>query len=77
MYDKLLTKVNVVDTSRFALKTQYDTDKSGLEQKINDTDKKISAKISKIEGKIPSISGLATVATLTAVEHKGFPALVI
>ena len=40
MYDKLVTKVNDIDISRFVLKTQYDTDKSGLEKKINDVDKK-------------------------------------
>ena len=30
VYDKLVTKVNAIDTSRFVLKTKYDTDKSGL-----------------------------------------------
>ena len=40
VYDKLVTKVNDIDISRFVLKTQYDTDKSGLEKKINDVDKK-------------------------------------
>ena len=29
-YDKLVAKVNSIDTSRFALKTKYDTDKSEL-----------------------------------------------
>ena len=33
MYDKLLTKVNKIDTSAFALKTKYDTDKPELEKK--------------------------------------------
>ena len=32
MYDKLVTKVNNIDSSRFVLKTKYDTDKSDLEQ---------------------------------------------
>ena len=27
VYDKLVTKVNSIDTSRFVLKTKYDTDK--------------------------------------------------
>ena len=27
-YDKLVDKVNIIDTSRFVLKTKYDTDKS-------------------------------------------------
>ena len=39
VYDKLVTKVNVINTSRFALRTQQNIDKSGLEKKINDTDK--------------------------------------
>ena len=37
VYDKLVAKVNNIDTSRFALKTKYDTDKSELENKIPDT----------------------------------------
>ena len=39
-YGKLATKVNIIDTSGFVLKTEYDTDKSDLEKKINDADKK-------------------------------------
>ena len=31
VYDKLVTKVNEIDTSRFVLKTKYDTDKLELE----------------------------------------------
>ena len=41
-YDKLVAKVNAIDTSGFFLKTQDDTDKSNLEKKLNDADKKIS-----------------------------------
>ena len=37
VYDKLVTKVNNIDTSGFVLKTNYDTDKSELENKIPDT----------------------------------------
>ena len=37
VYDKLLTKVNDIDTSGFVLKTKYDTDKLELENKIPDT----------------------------------------
>ena len=36
LYDKLVAKVNNIDTSGFVLKTKYDTDKSDLEKKIND-----------------------------------------
>ena len=37
VYDKLVTKVNNIDTSGFVLKTKYDTDKSELENKFPDT----------------------------------------
>ena len=42
MYDKLVAKVNNIDTSGFVLKIKYDIDKSDLEKKISDEDKKIS-----------------------------------
>ena len=75
VYDKLVAKVNSIDTSGFVLKTKYDTDKSELENKIPDTSGLVkktdyNAKITEIEGKIPSISGLATNAALTTVENK-------
>ena len=41
VYDKLVAKVNNIDTTEFALKTTYDTDKSDLEKKISNADKKI------------------------------------
>ena len=55
-YDKLVAKVNSIDTSGFVLKTKYYTDKSELENKIPDTSglvKKTNydAKIADIEGK--------------------------
>ena len=40
MCDKVVAKVNNIDTSGFILKTLYDTDKSNLENKISDRDKK-------------------------------------
>ena len=39
VYDKLVAKVNNIDTTGFVLKTTYDTDKSDLEKKISDADK--------------------------------------
>ena len=33
LYDKLVAKVNNIDTSVFVLKTKYDADKSDLEKK--------------------------------------------
>ena len=73
--DKLVAKVNSIDTSGFVLKTKYDRDKKELENEIPDTSGLVkktdyNAKITEIEGKIPSISGLATNAALTAVENK-------
>ena len=71
-YDKLVEKVDNIDTTGFVLKTNYDTDKSDLEKKISDTDKKtpdtsdrakktdLNAKITEIENKIPNITGSAT-----------------
>ena len=34
VYDKLVAKVNNIDTSDFVLKTKYNTDKTELENKI-------------------------------------------
>ena len=75
VHNKLVVKVNSIDTCTFVLKTKYDTDKTELEKKIPDTSGLVkktdyNAKITEIEGKIPSISGLATNAALTAVENK-------
>ena len=41
MYDKLVAKVNNIQTSGFVLKAKYDTDKLDLEKKISDGDKKV------------------------------------
>ena len=41
VYDKLVGKVNI-DTSGFVLKTKFNTDKSDLEKKTSDADKKNS-----------------------------------
>ena len=75
VYDKLVTKVNNIDTSGFVLKTKYDTDKSELENKIPDTSGLVkktdyNTKITKIGGKIPDISNLGTKMALTTVENK-------
>ena len=75
VYDKLVAKVNSIDTSGLVLKNNYDTDKLELKNKISDTKGLVkktdyNAKITEIDGKIPSISGLDTTAALTAVEDK-------
>ena len=36
VYEKLAAKVNSIDTSKFVLKTKYQTDKAELEKKIPD-----------------------------------------
>ena len=36
MYDKLVAKVNNIDTSDFVLTTEYNNDKTELEKKIPD-----------------------------------------
>ena len=82
VYNKLVAEVKNIDTSGFVLKTKYDTDKSDLEKKSSDANKKIpdtsrlvqkfdnNAKITEIENKIPSITALATTSALIASENK-------
>ena len=41
-YDRLVEKLDNIDTTAFVLKTTYDTDKSDLEKKIRDADKRKS-----------------------------------
>ena len=78
LYDKLGTKVNSIDSSRFVFKTKYGTDKNRLENKrqnnswywwtSNKTDH--NSKITEKESKISSISVLATNSELSTVENK-------
>ena len=75
IYDKLVAKVNSIDTSGFVSKTKYDADKKEIENKIAGTSSFVkktfyNAKIIEIEGKIPTISGLATNAALIEAENK-------
>ena len=71
VYDKLVAKVNNIDTSDFVLKTNYNGDKTELEKKIPKvTDFVKEAKLTELENKIPEISNLATKTGLTAVENK-------
>ena len=75
VYNKLVAKVNSINTKGFVLKTKYDTDKSEIENKIPDTSgivKKTdcNTKITEIESKIPSISGFFYNAVSNAVENK-------
>ena len=60
VYDKLVAKVNNIDTNDFVLKTKYQTDKTELEKKIPDvTDFVTKTNLSKLENKIPDVSSLA------------------
>ena len=75
VYDKLVAKVDNIDTSGFVLKNKYDTDKLELKNKIPDTSGLVKKtdydfKITDIEGKIPNISGLATKTASTTVKNK-------
>ena len=70
-YDKLVNKVNNIDTSGFVLKTTHNSDKTELEKKIPDvTDFVKKVKLTELENKIPDISNLATKIALTTVENK-------
>ena len=56
MYDKLVAKVNNIDTTDLVLKTKYIADKTKY--------------IAELENKIPDVSSLGTKTALTAVENK-------
>ena len=71
VYDKLVAKVNNIDTNDFVLKTKYQTDKTELEKKIPSvTDFVKKVKLTELENKIPDVSSLATKTALTTVENK-------
>ena len=74
-YNKLVNKVNNIDTSGFILNKKHNADKLELQKKIPDTSNLIKksdyiTEISEIENKIPDISNLATKTALAAVENK-------
>ena len=75
VYDKLVAKVNNIDTSDFVLKTKYNTSKTESEKKIPDTSGLVkktghNAKLTELENKISDISNLATKTALNAVKNK-------
>ena len=70
IYDKLVGKVNNIDTNDFVSKTKYNANKTELEKKIpNVTDFVKKAKLTELENKIPDISSLATKTALAAGEN--------
>ena len=71
VYDKLVAKVDNIDTSDFVLKTKYNIDKTELKKKIpNVTDFVKKVKLTELENKIPVISNLATKSALTVAKNK-------
>ena len=81
-YNKLVTKVDNIDTTNFVKKNKYEKDGRDFEDKVNKIDKKIpdvtsfvkktdfNTKITEIEGKIPDVSSLVTKYALIVVENK-------
>ena len=74
LYDKLVAKVNNINTSGLVKKTDYNTKITEIEDKIPDSGSFVkktdyNTKITEIEVKIPDISGLATKTALTAIEN--------
>ena len=71
VYDKLVAKVDNIDTSDFVLKTKYQTDKTELEKQIPDASNLVkNTSLTELENKIPDVGSLATKTALTAVENK-------
>ena len=71
VYDKLVPKVNNIDTSDCIKKTKYQTGKTELEKKIPNVSNLVKkAKLTELENKIPDFSSLKTKTALTAVENK-------
>ena len=73
--DKIVAKVNNINTSDFVLKNNFNTKITGLENKIPNTNGLVketdyNTKITEIENKIPDISGLATKTALITVKNK-------
>ena len=66
-YDRLVPKVDNIDTTQFVSRTKYEIDGSDLEKKISDVNKKIPDVSGSV---ITIITGLATNSALTAIENK-------
>ena len=75
VYNKLVAKVDNIDTSDFVLKNKYNTDITELENKVPDSSGLVektnyNTKTTELENKISDISNLATKTALTAIENK-------
>ena len=65
VYNKLVAKVDNIDTSDFVLKTNYNTDKTELENKIPDiSNLATKTALTATENKIPSFSNLVKKQTI-------------
>ena len=65
VYDKLVPKVDNIDTTDYVLKTNFNTKFTELKNKISNTSGLVkktdyNTKITEMENIIPDISGLAT-----------------
>ena len=74
-YNKVVTKVDNIDSSGLVKKPDYNTKIAEIEDKIPDTTSFVkktdyNTKITEIEDKIPDTSNLATKTALTTVENK-------
>ena len=71
VFDKLVAKVNNIDTNDFLLKTTYNTNKTETEKKIPDVTNFVKkTKLTELENKISDIGNLATETALITVENK-------
>ena len=73
VYDKLVARVSNIniDTGKVITKSDYDADKTELENKSPDVSSFASRTVlSTVENKTPDISNLATKAALTIIENK-------
>ena len=71
VYNKLVAKVDNINTNDFVLKTKYSTDKAELENKIHDISGLVTkAQLNAVENKIPRASDLVTKNDLITIENK-------
>ena len=71
VYDKLMAKINNIDTSDFVWKTKYKTNITELEKKTPDVSNLVKKiKLTELENRILDISNLATKTALTIIENK-------
>ena len=71
VHDKLVAKVDDIDTTDFVLKTTYNTDKAEFENKFPDVTNFVKeTKLTELENKIPDISNLVKKTALNTAENK-------